>query len=337
MLLGLDIGGANLKASDGDGRSMARPFPLWRRPEGLAAALEELTASWSGWDHVAVTMTAELADCFATKREGIDAVLAAVERVAGGRPVSVWQTGGEFLTPEEARQFPRLVAAANWHALATWAGRMVPESAGLLIDVGSTTTDLIPIEGGAPAPRGWTDVERLSSGELLYRGVRRTPLCALAKTVPWRGTDCPVAAEFFATTLDLALLTGRRAEDPHSGDTADGRPATIAAAHSRLAHLLCCDVEELPRAEAVAIAEYLWRRLEEDLAEALERCLAPWQSPVRTVLLCGEGEPLMRRLAALHPRLAGAEFISLSEALGPAHSHAACAYALARLGRERLD
>lgn len=337
MLLGLDIGGANLKASDGDGRSLSRPFPLWKQPEGLAAALEELTAHWSGWAGLAVTMTAELADCFTTKRAGIVAVLAAVERVAAGRPVYVWQTGGEFLTPDEARQFPRLVAAANWHALATWAGRMVPDAAGLLIDVGSTTTDLIPIEGGLPAPQGWTDVERLSSGELLYRGVRRTPLCALAKRVPWRGTDCPLAAEFFATTLDIALLTGRRDEDPNACDTADGRPATIAAAHSRLAHMLCCDVEELTRAEAVAIAESLWQRLEEDLAAALERCLTPWQSPVRSVLLCGEGEPLMRRLAAVHPRLAGAEILSLSEALGPAHSHAACAYALARLGRERLD
>lgn len=337
MLLGLDIGGANLKASDGERWSLSRPFPLWKHPEGLAAALAELTAHWSGWDGLAVTMTAELADCFATKREGIVAVLAAVERVAAGRPVSVWQTGGEFLTPEEACEFPRLVAAANWHALATWAGRMVPDAAGLLIDVGSTTTDLIPLEAGLPAPQGWTDVERLLSGELLYRGVRRTPLCALAPTVSFRGQECPLAAEFFATTLDIALLTGRREEDPSACDTADGRPATIAAAHSRLAHMLCCDVEELTRAEAVAVAEALWQRLETDLRKALERCLAPWESPVRTVLLCGEGECLMRRLAASHPRLAGAEMISLTEMLGPAHSHAACAYALARLGRERLD
>jgi probable H4MPT-linked C1 transfer pathway protein len=337
MLLGLDIGGANLKASDGDRWSLSRPFPLWKHPERLAAALAELTAHWPGWDGLAVTMTAELADCFATKREGINAVLTAVERVAAGRPVSIWQTGGEFLTLEEACEFPRLVAAANWHALATWAGRMVPDAAGLLIDVGSTTTDLIPLEAGLPAPQGWTDVERLLSGELLYRGVRRTPLCALAQTVPLRGQECPLAAEVFATTLDLALLTGLREEDPSACDTADGRPATIVSAHSRLAHMLCCDVEELTRAEAVAIAECLWRRLEADLSAALERCLSARNHPLRTVLLCGEGEPLVRGLCANHPRLAGAEFISLAESLGPAHSHAACAYALARLGRERLD
>ena len=40
--LGLDIGGANLKASDGEARSVARPFALWREPHRLAAALREL-------------------------------------------------------------------------------------------------------------------------------------------------------------------------------------------------------------------------------------------------------------------------------------------------------
>ena len=37
-LLAFDIGGANLKASDGLEFCTSRPFPQWRRPAELAAA-----------------------------------------------------------------------------------------------------------------------------------------------------------------------------------------------------------------------------------------------------------------------------------------------------------
>ena len=183
MLLGLDIGGANLKASDGETRSVSRAYAIWRDPEQLADELRALLAPWGAWSVLAVTMTAELADCFTTKADGIDRILAAVEAVANGRPVHVWQTGGEFVTPDEARALPTLVAAANWHALATWAARMLGAEAGLLLDIGSTTTDIIPVSAGLPMPEGRTDLERLQSSELVYLGVRRTPLCALADAV----------------------------------------------------------------------------------------------------------------------------------------------------------
>ena len=103
-------------------------------------------------DLFAVTMTAELSDCFRTKAEGVDFILRAVEDVAGTTPVFVWQTGAEFVTPAVAREIPLLVAASNWHALATWVGRLVPESGALLIDIGSTTTDIIPLLDGVPVP-----------------------------------------------------------------------------------------------------------------------------------------------------------------------------------------
>ncbi len=80
--LGLDVGGANLKLADGRGWAATRPFPLWRQPGGLMAALEELLATAPSADGLALTMTGELADCFATKREGVEAILGAVEAAA---------------------------------------------------------------------------------------------------------------------------------------------------------------------------------------------------------------------------------------------------------------
>ena len=123
-VVGLDIGGANLKAADSDGKATTRPFAVWKTPEKLAAEIGQLLDGFARPDAIALTMTAELADCYRTKREGVDAVLAAVELSAAAIPVAVWQTAGRFVTPREAREAPLLAAAANWHALATFVGRL---------------------------------------------------------------------------------------------------------------------------------------------------------------------------------------------------------------------
>src|SRR5690606_5964496 len=146
-----------------------------------------------------------------------------------------WQTGGEFVTADEAAELPRLVASANWHALATFCGRVVPRGHGLLIDVGSTTTDLIPLHDGRVAAMGFTDLERLRSGELVYTGARRTPVCTFGTSLAVDGHLQPMAAEFFATLGDVHLVLGETAEHPDDLDTADGRPATRHYARQRLA------------------------------------------------------------------------------------------------------
>lgn len=93
-------------------------------------------------------------------------------------------TSGEFAEVQDAIELPQLVAAANWHALATWAGRAVPVGPALLIDAGSTTTDIIPLLNGIPCPQGFTDLQRLADPELVYTGVRRTPILLIVHHVP---------------------------------------------------------------------------------------------------------------------------------------------------------
>src|SRR5207248_9549391 len=121
----------------------------------------------------------ELCDCFESKRAGVHAILDALERTGGNRLVLVWRNDGRFVTPKEARATALQVAAANWLALATHAGRFAPAGPALVVDVGSTTTDVIPLHQGKPVPRGRTDPERMKLLELVYTGVRRTPLCAI--------------------------------------------------------------------------------------------------------------------------------------------------------------
>lgn len=328
-ILGLDVGGANLKAVHSGGPARLVPFALWREPQRLPQALAELLAALPPADALAVTMTGELCDCFPTRRDGVLAILDAVEAVAGRRPVHVYTTAGRFAAPEEVRRDPLQAAAANWLALAAFAGRLAPDGPALLIDVGSTTTDLIPLRDGIPVPVGRTDSDRLASGELVYTGVRRTPVCALL------GPE--VAAEWFATTLDVYLVLGDLPESADSDHTADGRPATRAGAHARLARLRCADAgptfdsEQTRRlAERAAERQRAW--LHDGLRRVLERVGEP-----KTVVTAGSGEFLARRLVAENPATRSARGISLGESLGPERSDAACAHAVAVLVADRPE
>lgn len=330
-IIGLDIGGAQIKCSDRV-HSESIPFPMWKQPERLAQQIEFILQRNPEADTLSVTMTGELADCFQTRREGVHFILDSVARAAAGREVCVWQTGGEFFSLSEAMQFPLLVAAANWHALATWAGRAVPAGNSVLIDIGSTTTDIIPIEDGIPLPVGRTDPERLSSGELVYTGVRRTPLCAISNSVNVDGQTYSLAAEVFATTLDIGLVLGQFPEDPANCETANGKPATQQNARIRLARMICSDQEELSDQQIGSLARDLQVRQRRLIKDALRKVLDRWGTPPRACIFAGEGEYLIE---GEFEDLLPVDRISLNNVLGCENSKAACAFAVQQLAAER--
>ncbi len=324
--IGLDIGGANLKAATPGGRALTRPFELWKHPDRVANALAQLALAIPTNGPVAVTTTGELCDCFETKRDGVRHILAAVEAVFGAERVRVWSTDGRFMRLEDARNSPLLVAAANWHALATFVGRWVAAGPALLIDIGSTTTDIIPIIDGRPAAQGRTDMERMATRELVYTGVQRTPVCALL------GSN--VAAELFATTLDVYLMLGMTAEDPTDRGTADGRPATIRHAHARLARMLGGDGESVAESVTQSLAERAFQAQKELITGALDEVCAKLSTVPSQFVIAGSGEFLVRQVVDRAFAESSPTVISLNERLGPQVSVAACAHAIAVLASE---
>ena len=328
-VLGLDVGGANLKVVHTSGRACTQPFALWKAPQRLTEELTGLLAGCPPFDRVAVTMTAELCDCFESKRQGVLHVLDAVEAVAGGAPVSVWTNAGTFVSLAQARAKPLPAASANWLALATVAGRFAPPGPALLIDVGTTTTDVIPLLDGRPVPAGRTDAERSAGGELLYVGWRRTPLCALM------GVTYP--AELYATTLDAYLLLRLVDEKPDDTDTADGRPATRAAANRRLSRMLGGDLETTTQRACNDLATEINFKVGGQSAMAAERACKRLPGPLRAIITSGSGECLVRGIrefTLFPPTAKDCKVVSLTQELGAPGSTAACAYAVAVLCAE---
>jgi (4-(4-[2-(gamma-L-glutamylamino)ethyl]phenoxymethyl)furan-2-yl)methanamine synthase len=270
----MDIGGANTKAAWLEGstlRTVSRPFEVWRDREALASVLREVAAEVGAGPApaAAITMTAELSDAFRTKTEGVSFVLDAAQDALGDAPFSVLTTAGDLVSVEEARARPWDVAAANWVATALAVADAHPDA--LLIDVGSTTADVIPIAAGRVAATGHDDLGRLVAGELVYTGALRTNLAAIAPRVPVRGTMCPVAAEYFAISGDVHLVLGHLDPDAYDCPTPDGRPATVAFARERIARLVCSDVDQLGAEEIDAIAAFLHGEQVRQLEEAAQR------------------------------------------------------------------
>lgn len=324
--LGVDVGGANLKVADGEGFANSVPFELWRQPDGLAEALRELLAQAPPFDALAATMTGELADCYQTKRDGVIHIAEALSSACTVQPLWFYGVDGKFRDPDSLRIDPLVSAASNWHALARYASRDLPLNTGLVIDIGSTTTDIIPVVNGQVATHSRTDTERLLTGELVYMGVGRTPICAAVTHVPYRGKMCPIAAELFATTADVyRLLEGTEAD----AGTADGRSMSEQDCVDRLARQICADREEFSMADALAAGEHVRREQLRIIREAIGRVALRFSGRPVTVMVSGSGERLALAAAESLPSVGGVRL--LSSRIGSAHSSAAAAAAVAAL------
>jgi probable H4MPT-linked C1 transfer pathway protein len=275
-IVGWDIGGANVKAArvSGTGRTdvLERPFALWKEPQRLPEVLSAVAASVGPAGRHAVTMTAELADCYASKREGVAAVLDAFESALPNGETHVFGVDGRFRAPSEARAATLVVASANWMATALVAARSHADA--LLVDVGSTTTDLVPIRGGGVVAEGRTDPERLQFGELVYTGLLRTPVCAIVQELPFRGRPCRIAAEWFAIAADAHVWLGTLGEADYACDTPDGRGRSRRECGARLARMVAADDEMLGGDEITALASAIAAAQAEAVAAGIQQVVS---------------------------------------------------------------
>ncbi|MEX0696471.1 MAG: hydantoinase/oxoprolinase family protein [Dongiaceae bacterium] len=274
---GWDLGGAHLKVAQAEagGRLVAAlqlPCTLWLGIEHLDRALAEAGRCLRPTRRHAVTMTGELTDLFAGRAEGVRRLVEAMARAFPDAELGIYAGEAGFLTPAEAVARPRLVASANWHAAARFAAARFGTA--LFVDVGSTTTDIVPVAGGRVRAVSTGDDERLAAEELVYSGATRTPVMALADSVPFAGRHQRLMAELFATAADVHRLTGALPDDADQLPTADGRGKTAEGSARRLARMLGCDLEDADMAAWRGLARHLAERQRRLLQDAMERVLS---------------------------------------------------------------
>jgi probable H4MPT-linked C1 transfer pathway protein len=337
MIVGWDIGAVNIKAAglnkEETGRAQIRvasqAFEIWRNKEALPDVLRMVLSSVCDENNpraMAVTMTAELSDAFLTKREGVLYVLNSLGKAFPGVKTYVFSLDGIFVSPDAARLHPLDFAASNWMATATWVAARIPNC--LVLDTGSTTTDILPILDGRVATSGRNDLERLSTGELVYTGALRTNLAAIAQAVPVSGRFCPVASEYFSISGDIHLILGNLRAYEYSCPTPDGQPASVDSARRRVARLVCADTEMLNAVQIDEIARYLAdrqiRQIQGSMAQVAERLPSIKNHPA---IILGSGAFLAEAAA----RMAGFEIGTIMDNLGQRESAVAPSLAVAQL------
>lgn len=327
--IGLDIGGANIKLSRLEGQ-FSYPFELWKHPERLTEFLREIVPSCTAV-RAAVTMTGELADGYPTRQDGVLQIVDSVENAFAF--AAYYQTSGRFVDADAAKEGWLLTAAANWHGTARWFARHLPSESGFIIDIGSTTTDVVPVQNGRPVGAANTDLERLAAGELVYTGIRRSPVCGIVRDVKLNGRVIPVANEFFATIEDVYVTLGELGER-ESKDTADGRDQCKANAAQRIARMVCTDVAEVGLNAIVEIAQQV-RGAHRELVVAGIRQVVSGHHQLKTeFLVCGEGEFLAADLLA---ELGMTQVQRLSELSTELTTDCAAAVAVRRLAERAFD
>lgn len=274
-IAGFDIGGANTDLAvvdfDGNGnikkiRTDFKYLPMWTRKEELPNTLMGLLGpEYNEIDAVGVCMTAELVDAYETKKEGVLDITCKVENTFSN-PLGFVGLNGIIDAPS-VRENPLQVAAANWIATSSLAGKI--SSNCIFIDTGSTTTDIIPIKGGKECALGRSDLQRLGTGELVYSGVLRTNLATLVDKVPLDDSWLRVASELFAITADIHLILGNITENDYSCDTTDGAGKSVKECMKRVSRVICGDMDVLNPIDIKNMAHYIYKTQTELISEAL--------------------------------------------------------------------
>ncbi|UUX93889.1 hydantoinase/oxoprolinase family protein [Methanoplanus endosymbiosus] len=251
-VIGIDVGGANLKIVDG--RDVVIHYcPMWQD-----SPLTELLSIYSD-KTAAVVMSGELADGFPDKNAGIEYI---VKSVRDAVPDSYFYgMDGEFHTSPD-----RSLAAANWLASADYLRNEYPSS--LLVDMGSTTVDIIPLNSFENL-KGMTDLDRLREGYLVYSGTLRTTVPAVIRSASVNGICTPVSSEYFAQSADVHLVLGNISESDYTSPAADGAGTDCNSSLRRLARVVCSDLCEIGEDGALDIARDFYKKQMEIIGVAV--------------------------------------------------------------------
>ena len=291
-ILGLDIGGANtdctiIEIEKNEVISMKNNreyFPMWKNNAQLQNCLQNLTRDDPDIDVVCVSMTAELADGYCSKKEGVLDISNQVMKTFDEKEV-YFVTFDGLKNYDELKKDPLSAAAANW--IGTSEVIKYIEKDCIFMDIGSTTTDIIPIKNHKEYALGHTDLERLSTGELIYTGMLRTNLTSIVHNVPIHNKNTRVSSELFTITADVHRILGNISAEEYTCPTPDGNKKDVLSCKRRLTRLVCADLDMIEDEEIIKLAKYIENKQINQIYDGLKEVVD--RTKIKTVLITSIG------------------------------------------------
>jgi (4-(4-[2-(gamma-L-glutamylamino)ethyl]phenoxymethyl)furan-2-yl)methanamine synthase len=299
IIAGYDVGGAHLKvalAANGAIQSVEQiACPLWLGLDRLKAALQAASPLTCKAEFHAVTMTGELSDIFVDRPSGVRALISELEASLAPK-VRYWCGLQGFRSAEAALRHPVEVASTNFLATATLVARHCADA--MLVDMGSTTVDIVPLVAARVVPIGLTDAERLESGSLLYTGLTRTPIMAITGRAPFKGRWQGLAREHFATMADARRIIGELPTGVDQHESADKRGKSVEESIARFARMFGRDAMDGTTDDWCQSARAVIEEQKHAILQAVHQVLCAVSiAPCAPIVAAGIGSQVVGNLA----------------------------------------
>ena len=241
--LGIDIGGAHIKIVCLNIKKEVcyvgyKQCPLWKGIENLKREIKFINSLITNKNNkCCITMTGELCDIFKNRRSGAKEIIK-VCKLINCRKFYYTKLDEMFTSRPKFDE----IISMNWHSIGKLSEKKVKNA--ILIDFGSTTTDLICIKNGQMKYESSDDFGRINNSELLYTGFMRTPLFAITPYINYIKKRIKLIPENFSNTSDIYRIKKEIKKNFDIDNTLDNRSKTLESSMQRVSRSLGFDFKK---------------------------------------------------------------------------------------------
>lgn len=295
---GWDIGGAHLKLAlrvDNALRVFQWSCPLWQGLQELKNCLHVAFKEFPNDSYTHhITMTGELVDIFSDRKKGVQEIISTfVQFMPANDKVKIY-SDSTFVDIDQALINTHAIASANWLASGHFLSRFCTNA--LFIDMGSTTTDLLLIKDNKVYNQGFTDTERLYSGELVYTGIVRSCVNTICDKLLFRNELVPMMAENFAVSADVYRILNLLPTHADRGATMDRQAKDKVSSMRRLARMIGEDYLSCDERDWEQAAQYIADQQKKRIAAQAKRLLSKLGNN-GNIVAAGVGRFLIHQIA----------------------------------------
>ena len=310
MIYGVDIGGFHVKITQltrtSNNIKINSAFIPFRQREELIEILTSLTTE-PGLAVVTQTICGSRRH-FSSVKEGTHNVIDMVGKICGEDKVRYPGLPCHLYTAEEAKKDYLKVAARNWVATSYLASPYLGLfEHGLVIDCGTTSTDIIPVIDSSPVTLGDNDqgYMRLRTNELLWSGLYFTLISQISNTVTLDGEEFRIKSSSRFLSFDIYVVLGLiSAEDiaaKYYNWLQEMRLVSYDSSIDKMLDLICADRDVLGVHDAQKIAAFLAEKQVENTENSIKKVLSATKKKyghdMKIAGIAGAGKDIILRRA----------------------------------------
>ena len=290
--LGIDIGGANLKIVGLNKKKQINfvsqeKCEIWKGLSKFDDKITKINKIISKKTVVGVTMTAEMCDNFKKRKEGVKRIIKHIRRSLN-KNVYFWENikNKSFSINPSYKN----VASMNWLATGTLISKKISNA--IVIDLGSTTTDLIFIRKNQIINKGFSDLKRIIFSELIYTGFTRTPIFGITNKLKFNKKNYPVLPENFANISDVYRVLKKASSRIDLFDTMDGRSKSFLNSSRRIARNFGFDYKNKKKKLILNLCEEIEKIQFAKITDSIKKNLCRYEISKKEISLitCGIGK-----------------------------------------------